>query len=76
MAVVSEKTAGGRNVLAFLDMLAWSEGTSTIRGSDNGYNVVVGGGLFNGYADHPRLKVYLPRYKVYSTAAGDRKSVV
>ncbi|HCF2383593.1 TPA: glycoside hydrolase family 104 protein, partial [Pseudomonas aeruginosa] len=70
MAVVSEKTAGGRNVLAFLDMLAWSEGTSTIRGSDNGYNVVVGGGLFNGYADHPRLKVYLPRYKVYSTAAG------
>lgn len=70
MAVVSEKTAGGRNVLAFLDMLASSEGTSTIRGSDNGYNVVVGGGLFNGYADHPRLKVYLPRYKVYSTAAG------
>ena len=48
------------NRTAFLDMLAWSEGTSTIPGSDNGYNVLVGSTpshplLFHSYADHPRI---------------------
>lgn len=70
MAVISEEKAGGRNVLAFLDMLAWSEGTSTVAGSDSGYNVVVGGGLFHDYADHPRQLIALPRYGIKSTAAG------
>lgn len=56
------------NVLAFLDMLAWSEGTKG-RG-DDGYNVVVGGGLFSGYADHPRQLIDLPRLGIKSTAAG------
>ncbi|MEH3454078.1 glycoside hydrolase family 104 protein [Phytobacter diazotrophicus] len=51
-------------------MLAWSEGTSTIKASDNGYNVLVGGGLFNGYADHPRQLIDIPRLKIKSTAAG------
>lgn len=51
-------------------MLAWAEGTSRIPGSDNGYNVVVGGTLFYDYSDHPRQHVYIPRYKLYSTAAG------
>lgn len=58
------------NLQAFLDMLAWSEGTSRIKGSDNGYNVVVGGSLFNGYADHPRKLVTLTSLGIKSTAAG------
>ncbi|MCY1285261.1 Phage lysozyme [compost metagenome] len=70
MARLTAAQAGGQNVLAFLDMLAWSEGTSILRGSDDGYNVIVGGGLFNSYADHPRQLVSLPRYKISSTAAG------
>lgn len=63
-----------RNVRAFLDMLAWSEGTSAIPGSDNGYNVLVGSTplrprLFESYAGHPRVRVQLnPR--LASTAAG------
>jgi len=55
---------------AFLSMIAWSEGTSTIAGSDDGYNVLVGGTLFHSYADHPRQKVWIERIKDYSTAAG------
>ena len=58
------------NLKAFLDMLAWSEGTSTVTGSDNGYNVLVGGTLFDSYADHPRRKIWVGRIKDYSTAAG------
>ena len=59
------------NRTAFLDMLAWSEGTSTIPGSDNGYNVLVGATpahplLFENCADHPRI--YNP--DLDSTAAG------
>lgn len=58
------------NVKAFLDMIAWSEGTSRVAGSDNGYNVLVGGTLFTGYDDHPRKLVPLPRLGIKSTAAG------
>lgn len=58
------------NQKAFLDMIAWSEGTSTIKSSDDGYNVLVGGTLFNGYDDHPRVKVFIQRLGDYSTAAG------
>ena len=57
-----------KNILAFLDMLAWSEGTKG-RG-DDGYNVIVGGSLFDGYADHPRKLIELPRLGIKSTAAG------
>lgn len=70
MAQISAEKAGGRNVVAFLDMLAWSEGTSTIKASDDGYNVLVGGKLFDDYSKHPRVLVPLPRYKISSTAAG------
>ena len=70
MAKISDSLAGSKNALAFLDMLAWSEGTSTIKSSDDGYNVLVGGTLFVGYADHPRKLVRLPRYNISSTAAG------
>jgi muramidase (phage lysozyme) len=55
---------------AFLSMIANSEGTSTIKDSDNGYNVLVGGSLFHSYADHPRRHVYCKRLNLWSTAAG------
>ena len=56
---------------AFLDMLAWSEGTDkAVQPTKNhGYDVIVGGSLFTSYADHPRKLITLnPRLK--STAAG------
>ena len=39
---------------AFLDMLAWSEGTDNGRQKtrNHGYNVIVGGELFTDYSDH------------------------
>ena len=60
------------NVVAFLDMLAWSEGTDNGKQptKDHGYDVIVGGRLFTGYADHPRELVALPRLGIKSTAAG------
>lgn len=72
MARISAAQAGGSNVLAFLDMIAWSEGTDHPRqpSADDGYDVVVGGGLFRGYNDHPRRLVSLPRLGIKSTAAG------
>ncbi|MDQ7987562.1 glycoside hydrolase family 104 protein [Pseudomonas sp. G34] len=70
MARLTATQAGGHNVLAFLDMLAWSEGTSTVANSDDGYNVLVGGSLFDDYSAHPRQRVELPRYDIQSTAAG------
>ncbi len=59
-----------KNQKAFLDLIAWSEGTTRVQGSDDGYNVLVGGKLFEGYTDHPRIKVDLPKLHIYSTAAG------
>ena len=58
-----------KNLNAFLDMIAVSEGTSTIHGSDDGYNVIVGGTLFSDYKDHPRKLITL-RPGLKSTAAG------
>ena len=57
---------------AFLDMLAWSEGTDNGRQptKNHGYDVIVGGALFSDYSDHPRQLVDLPRLKIKSTAAG------
>lgn len=57
---------------AFLDMLAFSESTDNGRQptKDHGYDVLVGGGLFSGYAVHPRKLVDLPRLGIKSTAAG------
>lgn len=72
MARLTEAQVGGANVLRFLDLIAFSEGTSTVRVSDDGYNVLYGGGLFHGYADHPRKKLTFPinGRPVTSTAAG------
>lgn len=72
MARLTESQAGGSNVLRFLDLIAFSEGTSTVADSDDGYNVLYGRGLFTGYADHPRQKLTFPinGRPVTSTAAG------
>lgn len=72
MAQMTSHEAGGDNVLAFLDMLAWSEGTDNGKQAtkDRGYDVIVGGQLFNGYADHPRVLVDLPKLGIQSTASG------
>jgi len=56
------------NLAAFLGMIAISEGT--YGHGDNGYNVLVGGELFHDYRHHPHQSVYLPHYKIFSTAAG------
>ena len=67
--------AGGPNVCAFLDMIAFSEiGTAMLNASDEGYNVIVGSRpgkmiLFDSYADHPRKLVDI-RPGLKSTAAG------
>lgn len=59
------------NAAAFLDAIAWSEGTSRIPHSDDGYKVLVGATpghplLFESYTDHP--KVF--NRELRSTAAG------
>lgn len=59
------------NLKPFLDMIAWSEGTRTIPGSDDGYNVLVGSTikrpiLFTDYSTHPDVYNHL----FNSTAAG------
>lgn len=72
MARLTEAQAGGANVLRFLDLIAFSEGTAAVKGSDDGYNVLYGRGLFTGYQDHPRQKLTFPinGKPVTSTAAG------
>ena len=56
---------------AFLDMLAWSEGTDNGRQKtrNHGYDVIVGGELFADCSDHPRKLVTL-NPKLKSTGAG------
>ena len=63
------------NVGAFLDMVAYSELGRLIGISDDGYNVIVGSTvekpiLFGSYADHPRRLIWVPRLRLYSSAAG------
>lgn len=72
MPRITPEAAGGANVCAFLDMLAWSEiGPELLAHSDDGYDVLVGSTgraplLFTNYATHPN--VYNERMN--STAAG------
>ncbi|WP_308583585.1 glycoside hydrolase family 104 protein [uncultured Pseudomonas sp.] len=62
MARLSTTQAGSRNALAFLDMLAWSEGTSTSPATAvDGYDVIVTGidrkpEVFTDFSDHPFAK--------------------
>lgn len=57
------------NMRAFLDTISHAEGTDRY-GKQNGYDVIVGGGLFSDFSDHPRQSIYLPSYGIRSTAAG------
>ncbi len=59
-----------KNLKPFLDTIAYSEGTFG-KGHD-GYNVLYGGGYFQGYNDHPRkkLRFAIKGKFVTSTAAG------
>ncbi|MCL7941206.1 glycoside hydrolase family 104 protein [Halomonas sp. ATCH28] len=79
MPRITPDQAGGRNVIAFLDTLAFAEiGPAMLAASDDGYDVLVGSlpsdlHLFADYADHPlptpnHAIEYAPG--VYSTAAG------
>lgn len=52
------------NVRAFLDMIAWAEGTS----GPDGYRMLFGGALFDSYDEHPR--VFVPFRNTTSSAAG------
>ena len=59
MARLSESRAGSRNALAFIDMLAWAEGTGTSPATAmDGYDVIVTGidgkpEVFKDFTDHP-----------------------
>jgi len=72
MAKITQRQAGSQNIVAFLDMLAWSEGTDNGRQStnDHGYDVLVGGQLFTDYQKHPETLVALPKLGIKSSAAG------
>ena len=63
MARITANETGGSNVVAFLDMIAWSElGTGLLTPTtDDGYKVCVGSTpakpiLFTDYSKHPRLR--------------------
>lgn len=58
------------NRRAFLDLIAFSEGT--YGKGDNGYNVLVGGELFDSYVDHPRkvITIKMKGQVIRSSAAG------
>lgn len=55
-----------QNIAAFLQTIRVSEGTA----GPDGYRTMVGGSLFDGYADHPRTLVNLPNLGIKSSAAG------
>ena len=54
------------NVRAFLKAIRLGEGTT----DDMGYYRIVGGGTFTDDSTHPRVKVHIEKYDLYSTAAG------
>ena len=61
-----QKALQNSNVLAFLKAIRLGEGTS----DDAGYYRIVGGGTFPDDSVHPHVRVFIPKYQVYSTAAG------
>ncbi len=66
------------NYTAFLDALAWCEGTDNGRQPTNcrGYDVIVGGSLFTDFSRHPNKLISLPRYGIKSTAAGRYQFII
>ncbi|NYT38853.1 lysozyme [Allopusillimonas soli] len=71
MPRITPEQAGGANVCAFLDAIAFTEGTDNNRQptNDDGYDVLVGGTLFTDYSRHPNKLVRLSA-SLSSTAAG------
>ncbi len=77
---MTEEQAGGRNILIFGDLTAWSEGTSTSPYTkDDGYDILVHGvngppgpypKIITDYSAHPNIKVMVNNKGLYSTAAG------
>jgi len=57
---------------AFLSVIAYSEGTDNGRQptKNHGYDVIVGGALFEDYRQHPGVYVRLPKLGITSSAAG------
>ena len=75
MARISVTEAGGANRLSFLDLIAWSEGTSISPiTKDNGYDIIVTGldgfHRFDDYSHHPNVLVIVNSRGLKSTAAG------
>ena len=75
MPRISIDLAGSQNRLAFLDMVASSEGTVTDPATlDDGYDVLVTGmngpQRFDSYASHPDILVTVNTSGLQSTAAG------
>lgn len=68
---ISLSEARSQNVLAFMNMAAFTEGTDNNKQptNDDGYDVLVGGKLFASYTDHPNVLVKL-NDRLSSTAAG------
>lgn len=69
-------TTSARNLQAFSDTVAWSEGTTRIATSDRGYNVLVGSTLkhpllFASYETHPHIY----NKALNSTAAGKHQLI-
>lgn len=64
MSRVNPFDLNNSNVQALLRVIRTGEGTT----GANGYRTLFGGGLFDGYADHPRITVKASGYT--STAAG------
>lgn len=54
------------NVRAFLRAIRLGEGTSDPRG----YHRIVGGEEFEDLSAHPNKKIWIPRYEIFSSAAG------
>jgi muramidase (phage lysozyme) len=57
-----------KNLSAFLDTIAVSEGT--FGKGDDGYDILCGGERFHSYKHHPNIKVHIPKLGIDSTAAG------
>ncbi|WP_328717591.1 glycoside hydrolase family 104 protein [Halomonas elongata] len=78
MPRITPHEAGGGNVCALLDTLAYAEiGPDMLAASDDGYDVLVGSlpddlDLFDSYADHPLIEGPAIEYApgLWSTAAG------
>jgi muramidase (phage lysozyme) len=70
MSRVNPFDLNNSNVQALLRVIRTGEGTT----GENGYRTLFGGGLFDGFADHPRIMVKSSGYT--STAAGAYQFIV